>query len=103
MQKSSIRPPPMVCPAVTQPSLALGAEKAPNQFDTVTVTATRTEQTLDQVPSTVSVQTERDIDQQNIKNIKDLVRYSPAYRSAAAAIVLACLALPFAVSAATVC
>ena len=59
------------------PSLALGAEKAPNQFDTVTVTATRTEQTLDQVPSTVSVQTERDIDQQNVKNIQDLVRYEP--------------------------
>ena len=68
---------PWLALLLLSPSLALGAEKAPNQFDTVTVTATRTEQTLDQVPSTVSVQTERQIDQQNIKNIKDLVRYEP--------------------------
>lgn len=68
---------PWLALLLLSPSLALAAEKAPNQFDTVTVTATRTEQTLDQVPSTVSVQTERDIDQQNIKNIKDLVRYEP--------------------------
>ncbi|MDZ4338208.1 MAG: TonB-dependent receptor plug domain-containing protein, partial [Pseudomonas sp.] len=68
---------PWLALLLLSPSLALGAEKAPNQFETVTVTATRTEQTLDQVPSTVSVQTERQIDQQNIKNIKDLVRYEP--------------------------
>jgi hemoglobin/transferrin/lactoferrin receptor protein len=59
------------------PSLALAAEKAATQFDTVTVTATRSEQRLDQVPSTVSVQTERDIDQKNVNNIRDLVRYEP--------------------------
>ncbi|WP_137820415.1 TonB-dependent hemoglobin/transferrin/lactoferrin family receptor [Pseudomonas sp. 2FG] len=59
------------------PSMASAAEKAATQFDTVTVTATRNEQTLDQVPSTVSVLTERDIDQHNVKNIKDLVRYEP--------------------------
>nr|MBP8263499.1 TonB-dependent hemoglobin/transferrin/lactoferrin family receptor [Pseudomonas sp.] len=68
---------PWLALLLLSPSLALAAEKAPNQFDTVTVTATRTEQTLDQVPSTVSVQTERDIDQKNVKNIQDLVRYEP--------------------------
>ena len=59
------------------PSLALAAGKNPTQFDTVTVTATRSAQTIGQVPNTVSVQTERDIDQKNVKNIKDLVRYEP--------------------------
>ncbi len=59
------------------PSMALAAEKTATQFDTITVTATRSEQALDQVSNTVSVQTERDIDQKNIKDIKDLVRYEP--------------------------
>ncbi|MCY1271978.1 Vitamin B12 transporter BtuB [compost metagenome] len=78
-----IRPPfarrPLLALLLLSPSLALAAEttKTPTQFDTVTVTATRTEQTLDQVPSTVSVQTERDIDQKNVNDIKDLVRYEP--------------------------
>ena len=34
---------PWLALLLLSPSLALGAEKAPNQFDTVTVTATRTE------------------------------------------------------------
>jgi hemoglobin/transferrin/lactoferrin receptor protein len=59
------------------PSLALATEKTPTQFDTVTVTATRNEQTLAQVPSSVSVISERDIDQQNIMDIQQLVRYEP--------------------------
>ncbi|WP_286974913.1 TonB-dependent hemoglobin/transferrin/lactoferrin family receptor [Pseudomonas sp.] len=65
------------------PLLLLGAsathaaEPAVTQFDTVSVTATRSERTLDKVPSTVSVQDERQIDQQNINNISDLVRYEP--------------------------
>ncbi len=77
----SLRPPfahkPWLVLLLLSPSLAVAADKTPTQFDTVTVTATRTEQTLDQVPSTVSVQTERDIDQKNVKDIKDLVRYEP--------------------------
>ena len=77
----SIRPPfarrPWLALLLLTPSLALAAEKNATQFDTVTVTATRNEQTLDKVPSTVSVQTERDIDQKNVKNIQDLVRYEP--------------------------
>jgi len=76
-----IRPPfarrPWLALLLLSPSLALAAESPVSQFDTVTVTATRSEQTLDQVPSTVSVQTEREIDQKNVKNIKDLVRYEP--------------------------
>ncbi|MDH1265560.1 TonB-dependent hemoglobin/transferrin/lactoferrin family receptor [Pseudomonas sp. GD03944] len=75
------RPPfarrPWLALLLLSPSLAMAADKAATQFDTVTVTATRSEQTLDQVPSTVSVQTERDIDQKNVKNIRDLVRYEP--------------------------
>lgn len=80
----SLRPPfahkPWLVLLLLSPSLAFAAdnaEKTPTQFDTVTVTATRTEQKLDEVPSTVSVQTERDIDQNNVKDIKDLVRYEP--------------------------
>ncbi|NQD91285.1 TonB-dependent hemoglobin/transferrin/lactoferrin family receptor [Pseudomonas sp. CrR25] len=75
------RPPftrrPWLALLLLSPSLALAAERTATQFDTVTVTATRSEQTLDQVPSTVSVQTERDIEQKNVKNIRDLVRYEP--------------------------
>lgn len=68
---------PWLALLLLSPSLALAAEKTPTQFDTITVTATRTEQTLDQVPNTVSVQSEREIDQKNVKNIQDLVRYEP--------------------------
>ncbi|MET1081367.1 MAG: TonB-dependent hemoglobin/transferrin/lactoferrin family receptor [Pseudomonas sp.] len=78
------RPPfarrPWLALLLLSPTLALASEteKEPaTQFDSITVTATRNEQTLDQVPSTVSVQTERDIDQGMVKNIKDLVRYEP--------------------------
>lgn len=78
-----IRPPfarrPLLALLLLSPSLAMAAEaaKTATQFDTVTVTATRTEQTLDKVPSTVSVQTERDIDQKNVNNIQQLIRYEP--------------------------
>ncbi|UVJ44831.1 TonB-dependent hemoglobin/transferrin/lactoferrin family receptor [Pseudomonas sp. LS1212] len=76
----SIHPPfarrPWLALLLLSPSLALAAETT-TQFDTVSVTATRTEQTLLQVPSTVSVHTEREIDQHNDKDLKDLVRYEP--------------------------
>lgn len=77
----SLRPPfaqkPWLVLLLLSPSLAIAADKMPTQFDTVTVTATRTEQKLDEVPSTVSVITERDVDQNNVNDIKDLVRYEP--------------------------
>ena len=59
------------------PPLTLASEAQPTQFDTVTVTATHSEQSLGSVPSTVSVVDARQIDQQQIKNMKDLVRYEP--------------------------
>lgn len=46
-------------------------------LDTVTVTATRTERALDEVPSTVTVLTREDLDRQLARDIKDLVRYEP--------------------------
>lgn len=57
------------------PSLAL-ADTAVSLGET-TVTATRSEQPVDAVPSTVSVQTEQDIDRNNANDIKQLVRYEP--------------------------
>lgn len=59
------------------PSMLLAQERPATQFDTITVTATRTEQRLDEVPSTVTVHDEQQVDQQNINNIRDLVRYEP--------------------------
>lgn len=56
---------------------AIAAEKPATRFDAITVTTTRSEQKLSDVPSTVSVHDERQIDQQNIKNIQDLIRYEP--------------------------
>jgi hemoglobin/transferrin/lactoferrin receptor protein len=76
----SIHPPfarrPWLALLLLSPSLAQAAETT-TQFDTVSVTATRTEQALIKVPSTVSVHTEREIDQHNDKDLKDLVRYEP--------------------------
>ncbi|MDO9624464.1 MAG: TonB-dependent receptor plug domain-containing protein [Pseudomonas sp.] len=68
---------PWLALLLLSPALALAAETPVTQFDTLTVTATRSEQTLDQVPSTVSVIGERQIDQQNINDIRDLVRFEP--------------------------
>ena len=76
-----LRPPfrqrPLLALLMLSPALALAAEKNPTQFDTVTVTATRNEQSIGSVPSTVSVVDARQIDQQQIKNSKDLIRYEP--------------------------
>ncbi len=52
-------------------------ERQTSQFDVITVTATKQAQTLDEVPATVSVQTEKDIDRGNINRIVDLTRYEP--------------------------
>ncbi|MDZ4386982.1 MAG: TonB-dependent hemoglobin/transferrin/lactoferrin family receptor [Moraxellaceae bacterium] len=52
-------------------------ERQTSQFDVITVTATKQAQTLDEVPATVSVQTEQDIDRGNINRIVDLTRYEP--------------------------
>lgn len=43
----------------------------------VTISATRQEQDVNSVPSTVSVQTRAELDRGNVNSIKDLVRYEP--------------------------
>lgn len=75
----SITPPfarrPWLALLLLCPSLAL-ADNTVSLGET-TVTATRSEQPVDAVPSTVSVQTARDIDRNNANDIKQLVRYEP--------------------------
>ena len=46
-------------------------------LDQVTVSATRQAQSVDSVPSTVTVQDRAELDRQNVNNIRDLVRYEP--------------------------
>jgi hemoglobin/transferrin/lactoferrin receptor protein len=46
-------------------------------LDTLTVTATRTERALDEVPNTVTVIDREAMDRQIARDIKDLVRYEP--------------------------
>ncbi|EJN30854.1 TonB-dependent hemoglobin/transferrin/lactoferrin receptor family protein [Pseudomonas sp. GM78] len=46
-------------------------------LEQVTISATRQEQDINSVPSTVTVQTREDLDRNNVNNIKDLVRYEP--------------------------
>lgn len=76
-----MRPPfhhqPLLIALLLANTAVIAAEKPATQFDAITVTTTRNEQKLSEVPSTVSVQNERQIDQQNIKNIQDLIRYEP--------------------------
>ena len=75
---------PWLALLLLSPSLALAADidkdsetATATQFDTVTVTATRSDSRIGDVPATVSVIDEREIDQNNVNNIQDLVRYQP--------------------------
>ena len=68
------RPKPLLIALLLSNSAAIYAEKPITQFDAITVTSTRSEQKLSEVPSTVSVHDERQIDQQNIKNIQEIGR-----------------------------
>ncbi|WP_283770388.1 STN domain-containing protein, partial [Vibrio cholerae] len=43
----------------------------------VTISATRNEQDVNSVPSTVSVHDREELDRQNVNNIRELVRYEP--------------------------
>ena len=45
--------------------------------DTVVVTATRTERTLDDVPATVTIKTAEELERELARDIRDLVRYEP--------------------------
>ncbi|WP_413783844.1 TonB-dependent receptor plug domain-containing protein, partial [Pseudomonas aeruginosa] len=66
---------PCLALLLLSPSLALAGKAVP--LTPTTITATRTEQAVDSVPSTVSVQTREQLDRQNVNNIKELVRYEP--------------------------
>src|SRR5690554_4360066 len=68
---------PLLLALLIANTAAIAAEQPATQFDAITVTATRREQKLSAVASTVSVQDEQQIDQQNINNIQELIRYEP--------------------------
>lgn len=53
------------------------ADDQRNERDQVTVTATRVEQRVDEVPATVSVISEKAIEDELVTDIKDLVRFEP--------------------------
>jgi hemoglobin/transferrin/lactoferrin receptor protein len=61
--------PPAQSPATTQAQ--------PTQLDAVTTAATRTKRPIDEVPGTVSVITNEDIDRDNMQDMRDLVRNEP--------------------------
>ncbi|WP_062265621.1 TonB-dependent hemoglobin/transferrin/lactoferrin family receptor [Endozoicomonas arenosclerae] len=65
-----------VVAATAQAEEALPATQA-TLLDQVTVSATRTEQTLDSVASSVDVTTADDIEKRMVNDIDDLVRYEP--------------------------
>jgi hemoglobin/transferrin/lactoferrin receptor protein len=59
-------------------AVAQEAPRAPvTQLDAVTVTATRNETTIGNVPATVTVIDSKEIDERNVNNIRDLIRYEP--------------------------
>lgn len=74
---------PLACAlafALSTPSIVLasgGPDAATTTLDTITVTATRTERTVGEVPSTVSVIDREALDRQLARDLKDLVRYEP--------------------------
>ncbi|SEK63935.1 hemoglobin/transferrin/lactoferrin receptor protein [Atopomonas hussainii] len=72
-------PPFALKPAMALLLLAPATLMAENTttFSPVTVTATRSAQTLSEVPSTVSVIDQEQIDRQNINRPADLIRYEP--------------------------
>ncbi len=59
-------------------ALAQEAPRAPvTDLDAVTVTATRNETTIGNVPATVTVIDSKEIDERNVKSPSDLIRYEP--------------------------
>jgi hemoglobin/transferrin/lactoferrin receptor protein len=69
-----------VLPALSAPALATDAateDAAVRVFDTIQVTATRGARAIGDVPSTVDVIERQRLDDQLIRDIKDLVRYEP--------------------------
>lgn len=64
-------------PLLAMPVAAQENRTTSRQFDTLTVTATRQEERVGDVPGTVSVVDQDRIDRENIKDIRSLVRYEP--------------------------
>ena len=63
--------------AQSGPAPVAADEQQRNERDQVTVTATRVEQRVDEVPATVSVITAKTIEDELVTDIKDLVRFEP--------------------------
>lgn len=64
--------------AVLSAGQAIAQPYAPEtELEEITVTATRTAQAVDEVPATVSVITEEEIDDNLVTDIRDLVRWEP--------------------------
>ena len=55
----------------------LGAEEADDDLETITVVATRTERSLDEVAATVSIKSAEEIESELARNIADVVRFEP--------------------------
>jgi len=60
---------------------AAAAQDGGNQLEEVVVTATRQADTVNRVPLSVSAQTQRNLDQQGIRNLTDLQAFVPALNS----------------------
>ena len=58
-------------------SLAVAQQGESDELDTITVIATRTERSLDELASTVSVKTADDLERELARDIADLVRFEP--------------------------
>ena len=56
---------------------AAAAAGAPNEFDRIVVTVTRTERALDDVPSVVTAIDRERMDRELVRNLRDLFRYEP--------------------------
>ena len=72
----------LVLPAAAgaqEPAIAAAVAVADDatEFDRVTVTATRTERPLEDVPNTVDVIVREDMDRHVVRDLKDLFRYEP--------------------------
>jgi len=68
---------PVLASAATPADTAMEAGIDMHEFATVTVTATRTERAIEDVPKTVDVIDREQMDRELVLDLKDLVRYEP--------------------------
>jgi hemoglobin/transferrin/lactoferrin receptor protein len=69
--------PGMATTGTTEPTADRTATATDGQDKTITITATRTEKAVEDVPATVSVIDAKTIEDRFVSDIKDLVRYEP--------------------------